>query len=185
MPARSKRELRRQVRSLFPGEAERNAQSRALCRHVLAWQEYARARVVGGYMPMAHEADVTPILLDALACGKVLALPRCGEAPEMTFHRVCSLEELTIGAYGLLEPRTDAPVVEAGEIDLLLVPLEAVSPTGMRLGKGGGYYDRLLAGKHGLALGAALRHQWVEALAREPWDQPLQAVADEQGIHVF
>lgn len=185
MPATNKQELRRQVRSLFPGEKEREAQSSALCRHVLAWDAYASARVVGGYMPMAHEADVTAILLDALARGKVLALPRCGKPPEMTFHRVSSLEELVSGAYGLKEPSADAPVIAPEEIDLLLVPLEALAPNGLRLGKGGGYYDRFLLEYRGVSLGAALRHQWLATLTGETWDQPLQAAADEEGIHLF
>lgn len=181
----SKRKRRRAVRSLFPGEKERNAQNGEMCRHVLGWEAYASARVVGGYMSMAHEADVTPILLDALANGKVLALPRCGKPPEMTFHRVSSLEELVSGAYGLLEPEEDAPMIGPEEIDLVLVPLEAVARNGLRLGKGGGYYDRFLAGYSGVSLGAALRHQWIDTLEGDEWDQPLRAVADEKGIHVF
>lgn len=185
MPASEKREIRRAVRRLFPGQKAREQESRELCRQVIMWKAYDSAGVIGGYVPMAHEADVTAVLLDALALGKVLALPRCGEPPEMTFHRVNSLEELVPGAYGLLEPPTDAPVLHPAEIDLLLTPLEALNREGARLGKGGGYYDRFLERFHGIALGVALSHQWVEALPAEPWDRPLNAAVDKDGIYMF
>ena len=184
MPASEKAALRRRIRSCFDA-AERDAQSAALCRHVLAWEGYRQAKVIGGYIPMKHEADITPVLRNALACGKALALPRCGAAPEMTFHRVTSLEELIPGAYGLLEPMADAPQVEPEEIDLLLTPLEALDRRGMRLGKGGGYYDRWLERCSAVTLGAVLSWQWAEQLPADGWDKPLQAAADAEGIHVF
>lgn len=186
MPVRNdKAAIRRAVRGAFPGETVRQEESLALCRHVLDWEAYRRARVIGGYMPVKHEADVTPILLDALATGKKLALPRCGKAPEMCFHQVKSLNELVPGAYGLLEPRPDAPVVPSEEINLLLTPLEALTREGWRLGKGGGYYDHLLREKSLLAAGMVMSWQWIKALPRDSWDQPLRAAADAQGIHLF
>lgn len=185
MPASDKKEMRRRVRSLFPGEAERRAQSMAICRHVTAWEVYRNARVIGGYVPMEHEADVMPILRDVLSSGKMLVLPRCGKKPEMRFHHVTGMDELVQGAYGLLEPRESAAVVEAKTIDLLLVPLEALTREGLRLGKGGGYYDCCLAGFSGMSLGVTMQHQWVDALPRDAWDVPLAAAVDNQAIHMF
>ena len=185
MPANEKKEIRRRVRSLFPGDAERRAQSMMICQHVMAWEAYCNARVVGGYVPMKHEADVMPILRDVLACGKTLVLPRCSKKPEMRFHRVAGMDELVQGAYGLMEPAEHAPVVETGKIDLLLVPLEALTREGMRLGKGGGYYDCCLSGFSGVSLGVAMQHQWVDSLPGDTWDVPLTAAVDSQAIHMF
>ena len=186
MPATSdKAALRRRVREAFPGKAARKAESALICRHVLTWDVYRSAKVIGGYMPMAHEADVTPILLDALAQGKTLLLPRCRKKPDMVFHLVQRLDELVTGAYGLLEPAADAPVICPEKIDLLLTPLEALTVQGWRLGKGGGYYDHLLQNCDLLTLGVALSWQWVPELPRESWDRPLRAAADKGGIHLF
>lgn len=96
-----------------------------------------------------------------------------------------SLDSLRRGAYGLLEPEEDAPVVGAEEINLLLVPLEGISSSGARLGKGGGYYDRLLASCPALTLGAALSWQWTEDIPQEKWDRPLHACAGAEGIRIF
>lgn len=136
-------------------------------------------------MPMAHEADIRPVLQEALLQGKIVALPLCAVPPHMTLRIVRSFEELHTGAYGLLEPSEDAPVIQAEALDLLLVPLEGVDRAGFRLGKGGGYYDHLLAGESVLTLGCALSWQWVDALPVDPWDQPLHACADASGVHIF
>ena len=184
MQASDKAALRRQVRADFD-PAARDAQSAAICRHVLDWEPYRSSQVLGAYMPMKHEADITPLLVHALQSGKTLALPRCAQPPVMTFHRVCSLDELTPGAYGLLEPSPDAPLIAPEEIDLLLTPLEAIDRSGMRLGKGGGYYDCLLGRCSIPTLGVVLSWQWTEQVHPQSWDKPLNAAADARGIHLF
>ena len=181
----TKDELRRALRAASPGREARDRESLMLCAHITAWEPYRRARVVGGYMPLSREANVVPVLQDALDRGKTLALPRCMAEGQLCFHRVESLGSLRRGAYGLLEPEEDAPVVGAEEINLLLVPLEGISSLGARLGKGGGYYDRLLASCPALTLGAALSWQWTEDIPREMWDRPLHACAGAEGIRIF
>lgn len=185
MTAMNKHDKRRYIRSLHEGKAARDMQSAQLCRHIISSPVYEAATVIGGYMPMDREADVTPVLLDALARGKTLALPLCGKAPHMTLRRVASLDELAPGAYGIPEPRRDAPIVPAEAVDLLLVPLEGIDEEGFRLGKGGGYYDCLLPRISGVAMGCALSWQWTQHVPREAWDVPLLSCADADGIHWF
>lgn len=177
--------LRRQVRALYPGGAERDRQSALLCAHILDSAWYREAQVIGGYIPMAREADVTAVLNAALAQGKTLALPLCGIAPHMTFRRVRTLEELLPGAFGIPEPGEDTELIGADEISLLLTPLEAIDLRGMRLGKGGGYYDCLLAGHDVRTMGCALSWQQVERVPADAWDRRLQACADQHGIRYF
>ena len=177
--------LRKRIRSLFGGAGERERQSRLICGHILESHWYREARVVGGYVPMAREADVRQVLADVLATGRTLALPLCGEAPEMTLRRIRALDELVPGRYGILEPCEDAEIVQISDVDLLLTPLEAISPGGIRLGKGGGYYDRLLAQGRPRTIGCALSWQWTSDVPADPWDVPLDACAEEKGIHWF
>lgn len=177
--------LRRQVRALWQGKERRDWESECLCAHVLAWPAYARASCVAAYMPLAREANVTPVLADCLKRGKTLLLPRVESAGQMTLRRVTAWSQLRPGAFGLLEPGEEAETISPEMVELVLVPLEAVDEHGVRLGKGGGYYDRMLANCHALTLGAALSWQWVARVPREEWDQPLQAVADWKGIHLF
>ena len=185
MISMNKRQLRTQLRSLHEGKAVRDAQSAGICRQILDSSVYRNAHIIGGYMPLAHEADITPVLLDALCCGKKLVLPLCGAAPNMTLRQVSSMEELIPGAYGIMEPSSEAPIVPPQCVDLLLVPLEGIDRTGFRLGKGGGYYDCLLSSTEAVTIGCALSWQWVDEVPREPWDRRLSACADMLGMHEF
>ena len=177
--------LRRALRSAYPGDEERNRQSAALQRHVLAWAPFQRAACVGGYVPLRREADVLPLLREVLRRGSLLALPRVESEGVMTLRHVASLEALVPGAYGIPEPPADAPLLAPERLSLLLVPLEGIDPAGMRLGEGGGYYDRLLAQTDCPTLGMVMGWQWAERIPAEPWDRPLYAAADQHGIHLF
>lgn len=65
---------------------------------------------------------------------------------------------------------------------LLLVPLEGLSREGVRLGKGGGYYDRLMSGARCPHLGILLSHQWEANIPCMPWDRRLTLAADPTGL---
>lgn len=177
--------LRRDLRALFQGRDERDRQSALICSHILASGWYREAKIVGGYIPMAREADVTAVLRAALDAGKTLALPRCGTAPHMTLRRVAKLAELIPGAYGIPEPGEDTEIIDAAALDLLLTPLEAIDSSGIRLGKGGGYYDCLLAGRDVRTMGCALSWQLVERIPAEAWDRRLRACVFQDGIRYF
>lgn len=163
----------------------RNRESALLCEHILASSVFQNAQVIGGYMPLTREVDVRPVLAAALHQGKTLVLPLCDQAPHMTMRKVVSLEELCIGTYGIPEASPDTPIISPEKIDLLLVPLEGIDHDGFRLGKGGGYYDRLLSLADIPTVGCALSWQWTEHVPREPWDKPLCACVDHTGIHWF
>lgn len=185
MMCADKRALRHALRAQRGNPEEAARQSSCICRHILTSEAYRRARVIGGYMPLLHEADITPVLLDALRCGKMLALPRCQTPPNMTFHRVGSLEPLITGAYAIPEPDAAAPQIRPEEIDLLLVPLEGIDRRGFRLGKGGGYYDCLLGECRLLTMGCALDWQRTDELPADVWDQPLACCAFADGLQWF
>lgn len=180
-----KAELRRQIRALFPGAAQRSEESRLLCGHVLCSPLWQRARTVGLYVPLRREADVTALSQAALDGGKTLVLPRVDGEGQMTLRRIASLSQLSPGTYGIPEPAPDLPAVCAADVDLLIVPLEAIDRQGMRLGKGGGYYDRLLAEHPCRTLGAVMSWQWTAAVPHADWDRPLDAAADCDGLYFF
>lgn len=178
--------LRKQIRAAFPGEAARQQESAALVQHLLRWDVLQKAHTVCAFVPMKREADIRP-LLEALTHmpGKTLVLPRVQGEGQMTLHAVASLEELIPGAYNIPEPAASAPVVEPSQLDLLLVPVEGLDPSGTRLGKGGGFYDRLLPHITCPAAAVLLQYQWVPRIPKAAWDIPLRLAADAEGIHVL
>lgn len=88
------------------------------------------------------------------------------------------------GAYGITEPdRERSERITIDRIELIIVPGLAFDRELYRLGRGGGYYDRLLNGAAAFKLGLALKEQITERVPRENWDAKMDAVACKFGIY--
>ena len=171
----SKQEFRRRIRSM-----PRNVDDEALCRHVMESEWFRQADTIMAYAAIPPEAKLQPVLEGILAAGKTLVLPRCEQDGVMTARRIADLRQLISGAYGIPEPKPDAPMVPTAEIDLILVPGLAFDRTGRRLGRGKGYYDRFLANFHGKTMGIC--GQLVPEIPVERHDITMDAIAVDRGI---
>lgn len=141
----NKKELREQIRArkraMTPQEiTERSARLGAL---FLQSEAYRQARTIYGYMPYNQEVRTVPMLEQALADGKRVAVPKCYE-DEMRFIYLDDLTQVEKGYAGIPEPIADGPVAD-DETALVLMPGLAFDPQGHRIGYGGGFYDRFLA----------------------------------------
>lgn len=135
-----------------------------------AWQQ---ANTVLAFASMPDEPDTAEILQQTLAEGKRLLLPRVLSRAEMDWVEITALTQLQPGAYGILEAPASLPAFTTaalGETALALVPCLAASPDGVRLGRGGGYYDRFLAHYKGRRLLVCPTAALLDALPCESWD---------------
>lgn len=169
--------------------AEREGLGVAAQEAIITSAAFGAAQTVLLYIPIRGEVPTDRIAAAALAQGKRLVLPRVQAEPKKLWLHAWSgrSEELVTGAYGILEPGADWPLVPPGEIDLVVVPGVAFDRQGVRLGYGGGYYDRTLpsirAGNpRSVALGLAYGFQVVTQLPAGPYDQRMDGVATEAGI---
>ena len=183
----TKASLRRHFRALRQGllegvEGAIVAQAR---RHIPALVPAGRA--LGLYCPLPGEVDMRE--LETLLPGR-LALPAITADPRDPSAR---LVYRPWRGGDPLEPdgcRIPAPLAGAGELPaealgLLLVPALACDASGIRLGYGGGWYDRLRvdpAWAQVPAVAVLPRGCRVEQLPRDPWDVPLQGWLDEDGL---
>ena len=136
--------------------------------------EFLNARCILTYMPLPGEVDCTPLL----ASGRRFVLPRVvGDDLELRLYDPSLLVE---GYRGIREPSTDAPLVGAGDIDLAIIPGVAFDRSGMRLGHGCGYYDRLLARLNCPKIGICFSYRLVERIPAEPWDRPVDILITEE-----
>lgn len=150
------------------------AAGQAIADQLFARPEWRQAGTVFCFVPMATEADVTPVLRRALADGKRLCVPRMLGAGQMELVEITGLDALQPNRYGIREP-AEGTVLDPGLLGpdaLALVPCLAASRDGVRLGRGGGYYDRFLAGFAGRALLACPRALLFDTLPADPWDVP-------------
>jgi 5-formyltetrahydrofolate cyclo-ligase len=111
----------------------------------LAWDEVRRAATVAAYVSVGSEPG-TGLLLDALlAAGKRVIVPVVRPDHDLDWAAYTGSDGLETAVRGLLEPAGERLGVDAiSGADVVLAPGHAVSPTGGRLGQGGGYYDRVL-----------------------------------------
>ncbi len=130
------------------------------------------------YAPLPSEPDISPLLTDALAAGKLLALPRFNPATNAyEAVQVTDLaHDLALGPFQVREPVASCPVVPLNRLDLALVPGLGFDARGRRLGRGKGHYDRLLAGFTGMKIGVAFDFQIVDEVPCEAHDIALDAV---------
>lgn len=137
---------------------------------------------VAGYWPLNGEIDIRPLLHALHARGHPVLLPVTPPRGQpLSFRRWQPGDALQTDRYG-----TSLPPGEPGAPDWLLVPLLAWDGQGRRLGYGGGYYDRSLAGlPRCRTIGCAYAAQRVAEVPVGPHDAPLDAVATEEGVTLF
>lgn len=156
------------LKAMLP--AQRAAKSAALrCQLAPLLGGEASLRI-GLYAPLPHEVDLLPLLHEYPQ--HRYAFPRCLPGHRLCFHEVSDpATDLIPGAHGILAPQEDLPVIGAAAIDLLLVPGVAFTREGVRLGYGGGYYDRfILLCIHARILSLAFEEQIFNTLPMESHD---------------
>ncbi|WP_338092745.1 5-formyltetrahydrofolate cyclo-ligase [Allostella humosa] len=141
--------------------------------------------VVSGYFPIGEEMDPRPLMARLAAAGCTLCLPVTPRRGlPLTFRQWRPGDPLRARPFGLSEPLPEAP---AAEPDLLLVPLLAFDAAGRRMGYGGGFYDRTLAGLRARrtvrAIGVAFDGQFCDRVPAGPHDARLDAIVTEAAFY--
>lgn len=183
----SKTQLRRQLlqqRQTMPREIWRQKSNR-LCCHLKNSVLFAQAKTVLAYFSFRQEPDLSALYTQE-ASSRLWGFPRC-QGNDLIWHSWSPQvrEALEVGAYGLLEPRSDLEIVDPADVELILVPAVACDDQGYRLGYGKGYYDRLLSQPQwqGIpTIGIIFEAGRLTALPTHHWDQPLDAVCTEVGL---
>ena len=162
--------------------------ARAIRDHLLGTPEVRRAATVAAYVSVGPEPG-TGLLLEALlGAGKRVLLPVLLPDDDLDWAAYAGSSALAPAPRGLLEPLGPRLGTEAvATADVVLVPGLAVSEEGMRLGRGGGSYDRALARVPAGTFTCVLLHdgETGQPVPAEPHDRRVAAAATPSGITRF
>lgn len=163
-------QFRRKLRQKPP--AERTADSAALCERLLRSSIWEETRTVLFFAPLADEPDIWPVFHLIIRQGLSVALPRMDTRAGS--YVACVVRDpghdLITGHFGIREPGPSCQEHPLNLLDLVLVPGVAFDLGGRRLGRGAGYYDRLLSEVRGTTCGVAFDEQISGELPVEPHD---------------
>ena len=163
----------------------------AVATRLRSLPEWQRATRIGGYRAVGGEIPLTPLCDAAAGTAKIFYYPKIQRlGAGLMWYLPLGGKPLVANRYGIPEP--NMPVHQAirpSQLDIILLPLVAFDLTGHRLGMGGGYYDRLLAGfpatARPLTIGLAHEFQAVDSLPVAHWDHPLDWVITPRRCHDF
>lgn len=166
----TKREARTRAKALRAA-LDNRAVGIAMDRELSALPCWHSAKAVLAFAALPDEPDTHPVLVRALAEGKQLFLPRVTGKTTMEWVEIPDLALLTPGAFGIPEPHPGLPAAKLPQTETLaLVPCLAASPDGVRLGRGGGYYDRFLAHYKGRRMLLCPTALLLPEIPCDPWD---------------
>ena len=175
-----KTELRRLIRAQLArmSPAAVGAASESIRQSIPSLPRWQDARVVAAYAALPGEPDLRP--LDWVG-SKTVLLPRV-DGEELVFHAVSDATHLKSGAFGVMEPDpAKCPAFDPRDAEIIFVPGMAFTSEGLRLGRGRGFYDRLLAElpEEILRVGVCFAEQIVAELPSEPHDEEVDVVLSQ------
>lgn len=160
---------------------ERAGLDAAIAAAIIASVEFGKAEQLLAYKGLADEVPVEAVIEAADQGGKSVFLPRVGSRG-IEFWQWRPGESLTPSGLGVAEPSSELAPRQAPS--LVLVPGRAFDRSGNRLGRGGGHYDRALAGfwEGATTVGAAYGCQVLESVPVGPDDRRVAYLVSEQGM---
>ena len=187
MESSGKSVLRERVRELvraLPAE-ERRAGAAALGALIREQAPWRSAQSVLLFAPLPDEPDISALLDEAWRAGKTVALPRSDPLTGGYLAAVVAdRSRLSPGRFGVLEPDAGCPGVPLNQLDFAFVPGVAFDLVGRRLGRGKGFYDRLLAEVRGHKCGVAFDAQIVAQVPEEPHDIRVDSILTPTRWHL-
>jgi 5-formyltetrahydrofolate cyclo-ligase len=162
---------------------ERREKSQQIANYLFQTKQWKSCKSMGITVSRNFELDTSLIIEAAWNNGITVCVPKCySKDKQMEFRAIQSYDQLENVYMDLYEPIVDQTnVILSEDIDLLIVPGLVFDRSGYRIGYGGGYYDRYLAGYSGTTISLAYQSQLMDLLPHEKFDVPVEQVITEIG----
>lgn len=168
-------------RNALPADKKKQLDEQILAR-LMKTTIFQKAQKIGVYNSFGTEVNTQNLIASALALKKQIFLPAVVERDLEFRHFKINKTKLTTGPYGIKQPAAGSKVINKEELDLIIVPGLAFDFHLNRLGYGGGYYDRYLAGLKSFKLALAYDFQIVKQLPVTRSDIKVDAILTEKKV---
>jgi 5-formyltetrahydrofolate cyclo-ligase len=179
--ARMRQEVRRRIANL--DQVTRAVSDKAICRRLSSLAGEQPLDFVLGYLALPDEVRIEEFLSEMATGGKTIVVPRV-HAGRLRYAEWHAGVMLSRDEKGVLAPAGEPKAEMPGGHGLMLVPGRAFDSGGRRLGRGGGYYDALLASLPGTAVHAGISYscQIFETVPQEDHDRSVEIVVTEARV---
>jgi len=140
---------------------------------------FRNAQRIGVYYPIGSEILTQDIIQELLSNGQEVFLPKV-VGKKMEFRKIADFSSLEKGSFDIMEPKDDCKI--NNNLDVILVPTVGISPTGVRLGYGYGFYDRFLAEHKTTTISLTLEKQIVKNIPKLEHDILIDWIVTEDRI---
>jgi 5-formyltetrahydrofolate cyclo-ligase len=140
---------------------------------------YRNAQKIGVYYPIGSEVLTQDIIQELLSNGKDVFLPKV-IGKKMEFRKISNFSSLEKGSFDIMEPKDDCQTDNS--LDVVLVPTVGISPVGVRLGYGHGFYDKFLAEHKVTTISLTLEKQIVKNIPKSEHDIIINWIITEDRI---
>ena len=159
---------------------------RQIAQHLFSLPAFKNAKTIASFVDFEKEPPTRLIIQKALEEGKTVGIPHMLSQQELGFFTIQSLHELVPTKKGNLEPPLTNQMLEAIQIQAILVPGIVFDEKGFRLGFGKGFFDRALPSlKQAAKIGLAFEEFVVPVLPHESHDVALDFLVTEKKVRSF
>lgn len=179
-----KKLLREEIRQKLKAMTahERQDESSMVCKRAIELCSINPGSVTLAYMPLKTECSPVEFFEHVHENGGYVAFPRCEENGELTLYIPNDAEAWEKNGYGIMEPiPSKSKLVWPDELNLIIVPALGYDHYCGRMGRGGGFYDRLLSKTTAYKLGICFSCQFLDCIPFEPHDEYVDCVITGNG----
>jgi len=180
-----KEKLRKEIKEKRTKQSkeENRKKSKEIKERLFELKEFKDAKTVLFYISYNGEVFTHDMIFESFYKKNIIVPVSNKEDCSLTLSHLKSWEELSIGSYGILEPRIEKiRKTRVENIDLIIVPGVAFDEKGSRLGHGKGYYDRLLKNAKVPIVALAFEFQIIENVPTDEHDKSVDIIITEERI---
>ena len=153
--------------------------SKNIHNNIRSIESFQKARKIGAYYPLGNEVRTQDIMQEILSQGKELFLPKVVD-DNLEFRKINGFSSLQTGIFDIMEPKDECK--KDNNLDILIVPTIGITPKGVRLGYGHGFYDKFLAKNKIETISPVLEKQIINKIPKLEHDIVMDWVVTEKQV---